>query len=385
MIIPREQLYIIGVVRYTDDIPSFALPILSNSLGERLYIQVRHHMTQAVIGFEELSDLSRADLDHETHAPVSAGDSYVHGFIDRKGQLYLDVAANLKAPLSVALNDERTPTVTRLTISELIGDFITQSQIRRNLAREFGGMASDAARAYESSAVRSRLWSILEGAAVDEAAAVKVRNHRSRLIAEVDKNLEIRIDLSVINISALVTISEDEIERRLRSEFSELGTRRDKLPKVDLSQVRQLHDPTPLKIIEAVKLSPRAEERIAILLRAILVHPHAGFGALTLYDEASQFGSQAVGAMRGRVSESDLEDSDILEMRVAQLVSRLFTDSYPMRRGELLYYLALHLSEFPNVNGAIRAALSRSLAQNVDFLRADIEAILDHRGDRLRK
>jgi hypothetical protein len=61
---------------------------------------------------------------------------------------------------------------------------------------------------------------------------------------------------------------------------------------------------------------------------------------------------------------------------IAELVPALFTKQFPMARGELLYYLAKHLAQWPEINAAIRRSVDRTRSMFVDPYRNEIHRLL---------
>jgi hypothetical protein len=62
---------------------------------------------------------------------------------------------------------------------------------------------------------------------------------------------------------------------------------------------------------------------------------------------------------------------------VASLVAKLYTATFTMDRGVMLYYLAKHLSKYPIVNRAIRSRITRSRSRIVELYVREINKFLN--------
>jgi hypothetical protein len=369
------DLRIIGVLRYVDFVPAFGLPVACNEDGQSLWIQVRQEHSQIISGFESLEKTAIDALDLADGPPVAVGGRYIHAFIGRNDQLYLDTIESLASFLGVTLNRVSTPLVTKLAICEQLGDITGERTFREKLTRDLAqslGLAS--ARAYKNSAIRARFWEILGRASVSAEAYERVQTRRSRLLASIDDAGEITLDASAIDLND-VRLPISEIASQLASEFQDASSDRPRLPRVDLSSARNLLNPTALAVISAVELSPRQEERVALLMRSVMVYPTVGAEAIHQYRDQAAFANKALEYLRQRLKMEQASESE-RGLILARAVPRLYTDSYPLQRGKLLYYLSVHLRDFPEIRDAILTALDRSTARDVEMYREDIERVL---------
>ncbi|HEX4712842.1 hypothetical protein [Phenylobacterium sp.] len=370
-----EDFRIISVLRYSDFHPAFGLPVAVLPGDDKLWVQVRDQFSQRIVDFHAIEDVSVTTVDRIADIGVKVGRPYVHAFFDRQGQLYLDTAEGLRTILRIAFESPATPLSTKLAISEQLADAPAQKLVREDLLEIFSKVfGAAAARSYENSAVRSRFWALLESAAVSAEVRERIQRLRPRLLASVGDYGKITVDASLLNPSDL-TIELKEIVAKLAGEFRGISGHVGKLPRVDLSSVRNLHDPTAIAIINAVKLSPRQEERVALLMRGVLLHPLSGMEALRLHRESASFARTATEYMRQSLDAGPIDEKG-REIILAKAVRRLFTDCFPLQRGKLLYYLAVHLGEFPILRSAISASLDRSHAFSVERYRSDTAEVL---------
>ncbi|CAN5408160.1 hypothetical protein BH10PSE5_BH10PSE5_06590 [soil metagenome] len=377
MSLDHRNLVIFSASRYATFFPAFALPIARDgSRIEDLYVQIMDDRSQKIIGFSKLSGPLGDQEGQPYDIPISIGEDYIHAFVDRKGELYLGPIEDLKTILQIALNDPKTPLSTKLSICDQLGEVQVFREIRRQLEGSIlAHLGSQAASGYINSNIRSRFWDILSSSATSPNAKHKIERARIHLDATMDSDGDIRVDASSIDVERDIFLTIDSIVQQLNSEFQDDRSSIDHLPAVDLSGVKM--DPTPGEIISAVRSSGRQEERLAILLRALLVYPASGVAALQAYQDTGAFTQTALGMIRQRIlMRSGAVPEDEREALIAQLIPTLFKNTYPLRRGELLYYLSLHLYDFRLARSTIKSILDRTRASNVAIHRDLIERAL---------
>jgi hypothetical protein len=358
-----ENLRIFSVISYVDAFPAFVMPLAIDTASGNVYVQILGSDLQTVIGFSQLDDIDLSSLEVIADIPIEIGDKYIHGFVDRNNELYLNSSDELFNIFSASLNDPRTPYIIKILICEQMRrwDDATYNRnfLLRNINDSFGrSVASN----YENSSITAKLWELLE-----------IVQARRFLHARARPDRTIELDLSAIDPTADLRVSVDHIANILSNEFLGTNFLLPKVPVVNLSMISGLHDPTVETIISAIKTSPRQEERISILMRAILIHPESGRGALTAYDDKAKFANSAIEIMRRALEPDEVwQQEKSRELTLANIVPKLFTRSYPLRRGEILFYLASYLKEFPNIKFAIRDVAMRSQSHDVLTMREQI-------------
>jgi hypothetical protein len=106
-------------------------------------------------------------------------------------------------------------------------------------------------------------------------------------------------------------------------------------------------------------------------MSAILDDPPVGKSALLQYQsDRAKVADWAAKELRKTFIDTNW-GSD--ERVMATLVPKLFTQQYPMTRGDLLFYLAKHLGKWPLVNQSIRESLRKTHSIYVEWRRAEIE------------
>lgn len=368
---------IVGVLRVCDYRPTFALAVARNSSDSNLWIQVSAPASDLIERFTLLPEADVSDVQEVDGPSVEIGDKYIHAFIDRAGGLYLDSANELRVVLNVALNDPQTPGVVRLTISELLHDQLRSVELRNALATDLSNsFGYESGQAFLSSSATGKLWEILELNALNEAALERIRRSRGRVSARI-QNGTTEIDISAISAADL-RISEEDIARHLGIAMGELSFSSD-MPRANLSGLPDSTEPTVLTIMEAMRRSPRQEERLAILLRALILHPAPALTAMDRYVDPAQMANQAIASLKKMTADFQDQPEIRRQIIIASLMRTIFRDAYPRRRGALLFYFAEHLSDFPEVADALQQLLRNSRADAVEVLRDRIERALANR------
>jgi hypothetical protein len=223
---------------------------------------------------------------------------------------------------------------------------------------------------YEGSVLRAALWERVLRMASSAEAAQRIVQVRSKLNATFDKG-KIRLDLTALPPEDRATIDEHKLAADLEAEFSPVfsDSSLEALPVVDPIQVGRVAD-----ILRRVERTGRQEERLAILLAAILKNRQEGMSALRQHqNERAKFARWAfheVNAKLRRQAKKDSHSSD--EELIAELVPVFFRRQFPLSRGQLLSSLAKHLASWPVVNAAIERTLDRTQSMFVAFYRDEI-------------
>jgi len=159
-------------------------------------------------------------------------------------------------------------------------------------------------------------------------------------------------------------------------EFEPQPTEVPKPAKVDEGDV---HDALEVQrkvedFLGVIRRTGRQEERIALLMSAILNDPTVGKTALLQYkSDRAKTAAWALKEFRKAFIDTKWSSD---EQVMAMLVPKLFTQHWPMTRGDLLFFLAKHLGKWPQLNQSIRRSLSKTHSIFVDSHRREIEDAL---------
>jgi hypothetical protein len=359
----------------------FALPLFAHPVDSSMYmIQVIDELTGTVSGFKAFKPEEGVTPTPVTGAVVQVGDSPVYAFI-AGADVHAGNLNTLSPVLSSFAKEHPEKKSLILQISELIGTDQEKKVARlgmRTLLMEKQGAAA-AHSFYEGSVLRSALWRRLLAAATDSAMAQRILSIRARLSAKVTDTGTVQLDLMALPREDRTAIDETNIISEILQEFD---PRPIDLPRVapnrDTSRLeaRQLQENVDA-LVHQISRTGRQEERIAILLSAILENPPVGRGALLEYQrDRAKMADWALAELRRLFTQGDF-DSIHDEQLVAAVIPKLFTQQYPMTRGDLLYALARHLGKWPQVNQAIRRSLEKTHSMYVMLWKKEIEHALN--------
>lgn len=376
----RPPLKIIGVARYTSSVPAFALPIVARDKDSpELFVQVLGADNRTIEAMREVEGMNASHYTPVDGPEIHAGRPYVHAFVCKDNRLVLGPIEEIKTFLRIALSDKTTPLTTKLSIAEFMNLHedvsIYRSAINIDIANSLGVIAG---KEYQDTAVRGRLWEILDSAATSPDAKARISKIRPAVFARVT-DAGIVIDIDAIDPKD-INVKADQIVRRLSSEFGNTSFKVDDIERVDLSKIGNLDNPTVGGLLSAIQLSKRQEERLALLIRSILVYPSVGLELLSGYSDPAGFTDRIAGLLRNlfRGSAYQMPTSQ-RELAVAKLIKPIFTASYPLRRGVLLHDLAMHLSDFDHISGELSRVLSNSSAKDVHAYRSRIAQLIADR------
>lgn len=370
------MLTLFGAIPPSDDRPCFAQPLFLLNGQTGAYIQVSDvdvRKAERVICITNLSPDDYVSIDKTEFD----GSDLIYCFLDVNGSVRAGPLNVLKPFLEQLRYGTTTSAYLKLTIEELIGNREGRFRSRQKIAELIGqGAGPEASKSYIESCATTELWRLLLQAAKTPDAGDQIRAGRSRIYART-LNGKLHVSAEYIDLLSLTGLTEADLQEKLTLEFGTQFQLGGLPPRTNMVGVVDAVDPTPAGLMAAAKTSPRQEERLAILLRAILIYPDPGLTALRLYHDSAQFAETATEMFRKILLKEDGTPKKIpIEITIASQMDRLFTDSYPLRRGELLFYLTCYLSDFPQVNSALKSITSRSVARALNFRKPLIDGML---------
>ena len=363
---------IVGILRLCDYQPALAAVVVERSDFEGLWYQSSCALTKKVIGFTQVSDVDLAEIESMPGPNVSEGDDYVHAFIDWKSRLHFGSASELTVQFDIAMSMKVTSTSVKLSLSDLKPNRSARNELRKKAAAEVSSQfGQGSSKLFVDSILRGQLWMVLEDAASGSESLRRIKKMRHLLSATLDKAGDLAINISALDPSD-IRVGTDEIIDHMRQEFGLLSPPFD-LPVANLSGLPNSAEPDIMTITEAITRSPRQEERLAILLRSLLLYPAPAIQVLERYEDEAKMARAAVDLLRYYNARSYFGSSEReRELRIAQIIPRIVSDAYPLRRGEMIYYLAVHLRDFSHIADTIRNLLSRSNSQNIAVIKEKI-------------
>jgi hypothetical protein len=391
------ELAVVGCWPFEQNKSGFALPLFAHpdNFAMKL-VQDIDQISGKVSGFRVLEDADLALVAVSNVAQSAVGEDIIYAFLNDDGNAYAGTSLQLADLLRKFAKRNPTRQSTNLQIIELIGTNHEKKVARVNMRQTIVQQAgANAAASFYGGALRSILWSVLVGGAQNEEIAKRILKVRSQLNASIENGVLI-FDLNAISSEDRATIDENDLEAKILAEFELMPT--NGLPHRGTVE-SESHDVEAVQkkvaeLLKRIKRSGRQEERIAILMDAIIADRSIGLTALLQYgQDRAKFANWTLDQLRGRFFQTPPKDNHLelfqtdnqiefeIESSIALLVPRLFTQHYPLSRGELLYYLAKHLAKWPRVNVAIKRSLDRTASMFVDYWRPLIDELLSaHNG-----
>lgn len=378
----QESLVVVGGLPYNTTGPSFLLPVLQKTgEPEKSYIQVPNELTGTILDFVKLDDdLACARL-ATNPLPVSIGENLIYGFSATGFDCQLGTLAELEAPLRMFLQQNPEQVAIALQIVELIGDAQEKKIARLSMRTEIHNLNGlKSARAfYEGSTLRTALWNQLIKQASSPEIARSVLHARSRVNAYIDSNGAILFEFGALSADVRASFDENLVRAELLREFQvssiwDGDTQISKNPSVHVVVEVQREVDSTLKLIRG---RGRQEERIAVLLDSILKNPTVGLSTLLQYQtDRGAFARWALDELNKLFIRQESK-SNGYEVAIAQLIPKMFSKHYPLSRGELLLFLAQHLSARRLIRSAIQDVLDRTNSVFVGLFRPQIAKIFE--------
>ena len=228
---------------------------------------------------------------------------------------------------------------------------------------------------YEGSVLRSVLWNCLLSLATSKEMCDRILRARARLSANVNDG-QVAVDLAALSDEDRAAIDKSKLVAAILREFD---PHPQSIAPSSSSVEGEDHDAIKVQrsvdsLLTVIRQTGRQEERIAFLMAAVLADPPVGKSALLqLQSDRAKTADWAIKELRKTFIDTKWPSD---EQVIAALVPKLFTRQWPMRRGDLLFFLAKHLWKWPIVNAAISETLQKSHSMYVDFSRREIEDIL---------
>ena len=380
------------------------MPLLEHPTDPRLRtIQEFDEVTGKIVGFRVLAGhkLESTDVLGVEGGVARVGDEPIYAFVDSSGSPHLGTLQQLRPILKGFAKRHPTYTAVNLQIAELIGAShekrIARSNMRELITRDSG---VNAARSfYEGSALRVALWQELIRQAGDADAADRIIAVRSRISACIGKNGTIELDLAALSPEDIKIINQESLIEKLSAEFDVTSTvdpeKSDPIAAADDVVTKKAN-----QVLRKVSSAGRQEERIAILMSAILEDRASGLAALRRYPkDRAKVATWGLRQLRSEIANrtpnqmplfgenvdlGDKEERVFDERIIANLIPRLFGQSFATNRGVLLLMMAEYLGWSVLARDAIKHVLNRTKAMFVDLYRVEIGQAL-RRSARKRK
>jgi hypothetical protein len=363
---------LVGCLPLTPGVIGFAIPVFRYPDDPSLLaVQEIDELNGRIRGFRILED-SNAPLISVPRLTASVGDDQVYAFISSSNAVHVGSLQALRPSLASFAEANFLRHSIIVQIKELIGTGeekkVARARMRKFLLEEQGAAAARSY--YEGSVLRSILWNCLLCVATDSEMAKRILLARGQLSATVKSDGTIALDLSALSEEDQQSLDHAELIAAILLEFEpapDVAERKHSL--IDNEITQRTSD-----LVQQISRTGRQEDRIALLISAILTDPSVGKSALMTYqNDRAQTAAWALNELR-KVFVGPTWDSD--EKVIVSLLPRLFKQQWPMTRGDLLLSLAKHLGKWPRINRAIQDILEGTRSAYVDMWREEIKDAL---------
>lgn len=383
------DLPVIGCSPYEGGKSGFALPVLVDPDDfSAVLVQEIDEISGKISSFKVVEgDLTVVALSAAVQAV--AGQDPVYAFIDDDGSVHAGTSSQLAGMLRRFAHQNPGRHSVNLQIIELIGTSqekkVARASMHQTIVKQAG---ANAAASFYSATLRSVLWSSLLSLAKSEEVARRILRARSKLSASIE-NGSLSFDLRAISPDDREAINAQALEDKILLEFDlqPLGESADPAPS-STNYDADLVQKKATELIHRISRCSRQEERMAVLMDAIIADRSIGLTALLRYQDRAKFANWTLDLLRERFFQKQQKTSNPkffidekntpfdTERTIADLVPKLFTRNYPLTRGELLFSLAKHLGKWPMINTAIKRSLDRTASMFVENWRAATDDML---------
>lgn len=367
-----------GCLPYERTLPSFAIPLFASArFPDRRLVQAIDEISGRVSGFRALEGADKERGVAVNQLRVSVGDEPLQAFVSESDEAHIGTISELKPFLMACTERYSDNAAIVLQITELVGTDEAKRLARIKMRDCIYSLAGErAAEAfYEGGTLRAALWEVLVSSISDTDAVRRILRVRSRLAAHVAPDGKIELNLEALDPRDAAAIDEAKIRGMLSNQFdarlahgahgyaAERGS-------------NALHEPMVSELLRKIRHESRQEDRVALLLKAVLEQRRAAMVLLQLYRDRSRQASGVLDELRHKLAIAERAKDKSDEEVIAELVPRIFTNSHPALRGSSLFALARHLSRWPKINRAISFTTARSNSTYVDPYRVDIDRAL---------
>lgn len=376
----RKELSVTEYALYGETTFGFALPVLAVPDEPNIRaIQEIDEYLNIVRAFRVLNYDTLELHPLESSVAAKIGGDIIHVFISNK-QVHVGSIKVLEPILRDFISSFPNQVSISIQIMELIGTREEKRSARRKMrdciADNIGPFSSRAF--YDRSTLRAVVWDRLIAAAPSADAAKRLMESRTKIDATTDPTGKVSIDLSAINPSDYRTLSITEFTNEIQQEFDGF-TEDDKDTDIKQQDFSGIQTGRITAALHQAKSAGQKEERMAILLDKLIQNPENSSLILRQYGpDKSLYGNRVLQQLLfpALLNSTSAQTTEHIEFIVANLVAKLYTATFTMDRGVMLYYLAKHLSKYPLVNRAIRSRIAKSRSRIVELYVREINKFL---------
>ena len=374
-----QRLRVVGCIPLDQGAVGFALPVLMHPTDPPVFaVQEVDEISGRVRGFLVLERQKLPLIHLVANSYVGIGDEQLYAFVVTPDNITVGTLTKLRAVLEQFADANPTRLGLILQIKELIGsDYekkIARAAMQQLLLEAHGSLSARSF--YEGSVLRTVLWSRLLSMATSKEMSKRILRARGKLSAGINEDGQIVLDLAALSEKDRTSIDSAKLVSEMLREFEPDPAA---ITKLESFAEAESQNATAVQrhvedLLGLIRRTGRQEERVALLMAAILDNPTVGKSALLQYqNDRAKMAAWAITELRKSFTGTTWP---IDETVIAALVPQLFTKQWPMGRGDLLFFLAKHLGKWPRVNASIREVLQKTHSMYVDWSRKEIEDTL---------
>lgn len=364
---------LIGAVGLGDVFPTFVTPCFRYQTQIDVLVQLPDMSgltCERLAAFDVNVDSLLIQFDGRGAGP---GKPLIFGFAWSKNEVTFGYANEIVSQVLARTPISGLPVGCALQLADLARDEAERRSIDSKLQAIIGGSLGDKARSlYEESSLRAELWDIVareKPVALSEWTLHKVLN-------------SIDVKVSVKGICPVLT---DEFRAAVGPEFvskitSHLRLSRRTAPQPDLfddalAPPPQFNGGDVETLLRHVMTRRRQEERISLIIQAMVERPEIGIPALYAFHDKSAFSNRVAELLKRNIPPGVSDET--VRWIIASLIRNIFSTAFPMSRGLALHDLAYYLGRYPEINVAIRKKLRSTKSKHVEPYRRRIEDYLE--------
>lgn len=384
----------VGFLPFSDCWPTFAIPLFNIGPERKLCVQEIDEISDSISSFSELEGDTQNFVAFKHDQLVSVGGKPIYAFCASQEAAHVGRLNDLIPALKHYLSITDLAVSVRLQISELIGTKEEKRSARISMRRfVFSETGESTAREFYEESLRSAVWDRLATHAVNPQAKARILSARSRVSVVVGKDDQLSLHHPGLD-SADYSASQSDILKEVEAEFGKFS---DTLPLAPLAgqdpqfegswyDLSDTDRATAQSYISRIVRAGNQEERIALLLTALLANRAIGIHVLQLYagDRAKYAHHARNELLKALAPNSEVatlfvttRHNDISDRELIEIVWRCYSYSMPRSRAFLFYFIAKHASAFPQANAFLRYKLAASRSQFLNHLKPEIKRFLN--------
>ena len=370
-----ERGHISGVSAPSFVKPSFAIPIVrSHPYSNACYIQ-EVDAARKVVGFKHLI-VGAPSVPLELPHTVELGASEVIGIVDPTGVPHAGTQEEIASIASNWLSSIDSP-LTRMSFARFCKNDLVELEAATSVYHNLRAGFRD-----ENSAISCLVYFLF----TREFLSVHDSNPRSDRYNSRDAELQFEFTAGEIKIRIEAhdeigfDVGKHDNDSRLSAIMRLLNriTGRDVLLEGSVANTlfemsglpEQKRGPGPAEVEMSVERSNRQEQRLAILLRKLILNPASGRKLAENHRDRAKFVNRVLPHIVHATAR--LETSEEVELEVARNLPSIIAASYPLQRYRLVRDLVEYLSDFPRLKAALRDFAEQSNAWEIGKHRAEL-------------